>query len=249
MPGARSVSAAGASWLIRAVRRSLLPYDTRSRHAIAARLVGEPSTILDVGGVRGLLALFAAGAEVVTVNVEEPADVLFGGGRLPFADGSFDAATSLDVLEHLPPAERAGHLAELARVARRIVVLSCPLGTDEHVKAEEELSRWYCTVTGAPHRYLEEHLVNGLPTATELHRLAEAAGLGAELVYHGDYRDTNDVFRLGVRARHRRRPDLAVRYLAGRLTASRTSDELRSAPASWTNRVFLVARTNAGADA
>jgi hypothetical protein len=249
MPRATSVSAAGASGLMRAVRRGLLPYDTRSRHAIAASLLRAPPTILDVGGVRGLLSLFAPDAKVVTVNVEEPADVLFGGGRLPFADASFDAVTSLDVLEHVPPVERAGHLAELARVARMAVVLSCPLGTDEHRTAEEELSRWYRAFTGKPHRYLEEHLVNGLPTVAELRGLAEEAGLEAELFYHGDFRETNDVFRLGVRARHGRRPDLAVRYLAGRLTPSPAADDLRPAPAGWTNRAFLVAQVNACDDA
>jgi ubiquinone/menaquinone biosynthesis C-methylase UbiE len=43
---------------------------------------------------------------------------------LPFGDGSFDAALCLEVLEHLDhPAEA---VRELARVARRAVVLSVP---------------------------------------------------------------------------------------------------------------------------
>ncbi|HJT36492.1 MAG TPA: class I SAM-dependent methyltransferase [Pirellulales bacterium] len=40
----------------------------------------------------------------------------YDGATLPFADGSFDAITLLDVLEHVP--DRAGLVAEIARVLR-----------------------------------------------------------------------------------------------------------------------------------
>jgi len=45
-------------------------------------------------------------------------------GRLPFADGSFDVAVCHRLVHHLPAAERAAVLSELARVARHAVVLS-----------------------------------------------------------------------------------------------------------------------------
>jgi cyclopropane fatty-acyl-phospholipid synthase-like methyltransferase len=196
---------------------------------------------LDTGGVRGLLDLFLPKTRVVTANVEPPADVLFDGKRLPFPDSSFEAVTSLDVLEHLPPETRADHLAELSRVAANTVVVSFPLGTDEHREAEQSLARWYEDVAGTPHRFLEEHLSNGLPTEPELHRLAEEAGLSSEFIYQGDFRRTNEVFRLSVRARHERRPDLVLRYAAVRLAPARDED-LRTKPTPWTNRAFVVAR-------
>jgi hypothetical protein len=223
------------------IRRALLPDDTWSRHHAAARLLGSPASVLDSGGVQGLLALFLPKTRVVTANVEPPADVLFDGRRLPFPDSSFEAVTSLDVLEHLSPATRADHLAELSRVAAHTVVVSFPLGTDEHREAEQSLARWYEDVTGSRHRFLEEHLSNGLPTECEMHRLAAEVGLRSEFVYQGDFRRTNDVFRLSVRARHERRPDLVLRYAAIRLTPARDED-LDAAPTTWTNRAFVVAR-------
>jgi hypothetical protein len=233
--------------LERAVRIALLPEDTWSRHHAAARILGTPERVLDVGGVRGLLALFLPGSSVTTVNVERPADVLFEGARLPFSDLSFDSVTSLDVLEHVPPGARPAHVAELARVAATTIVLSCPLGTDEHMSAEHDLVRWYREATGQSHRFLDEHLANGLPNERELRDLANETGLTVEFLFGGDFRLSNEVFRLGVRARHERRPDLVLRYLRARRARSREA-ALSSTPARWTNRAFIVMKRAAGAD-
>ncbi|HZI91993.1 MAG TPA: class I SAM-dependent methyltransferase [Thermoleophilaceae bacterium] len=44
--------------------------------------------------------------------------------RLPFADGEFDVATAIEVLEHVPDPEAT--VAEMARVAERWVLVSVP---------------------------------------------------------------------------------------------------------------------------
>jgi 2-polyprenyl-3-methyl-5-hydroxy-6-metoxy-1,4-benzoquinol methylase len=44
--------------------------------------------------------------------------------RLPFADGEFDVATAIEVLEHVP--DPAHTVAEMARVARRHLLVSVP---------------------------------------------------------------------------------------------------------------------------
>jgi ubiquinone/menaquinone biosynthesis C-methylase UbiE len=46
------------------------------------------------------------------------------GEDLPFADGEFDMACAIEVLEHVPDPERT--LAEMVRVARRHVLVSVP---------------------------------------------------------------------------------------------------------------------------
>jgi SAM-dependent methyltransferase len=224
-------------------RRLREDLDTWQRHASVADLVGEASVrILDVGGVPGRLRRQLPHAEIVAVNVEAPADVLFDGATLPFPDRAFDAVTSIDVLEHLERDERALHLAEALRVARHRVVLCCPLGTDEHIAAERDLADWYASLSGERHRFLEEHLQRGLPTESELRALARevADGFEVSLVFHGDYRRTEELFRLEALAHFRGRIGDRARFAYRRLRAGLPSD-LSETSGSYSNRCYLIA--------
>ena len=44
--------------------------------------------------------------------------------KLPFPDKAFDVAISVDVLEHLPPQNRAPAVSELFRVATKAVIIA-----------------------------------------------------------------------------------------------------------------------------
>jgi Methyltransferase domain len=225
----------------RQLKRSLLPADTWERHHFVAEFAGEAKTVLDVGGIAEQLASFMPGAEVTALNVgDERADVHFDGLRIPYPDDAFDAVVSLDVLEHIDRESRGTHLAELARVAARRVVLCCPLGTPEHVEAERELAAWYRETTGSSHRFLEEHIERGLPTESEIEALAAAAGLGAMLHFHGDFRRANHLFRLSTRLRQRPTPKSFSAYAVARLDLRRDR-QLSPDSSPWSNRVFAVA--------
>lgn len=88
-----------------------------------------PITALDLLDYRvaDILAVRDGGVSTVTA-------VCGDATSLPFADGSFDVVTLLEVLEHIPDTRRA--LAEVCRVASRFVVLSVPSKPDnnpEHI--------------------------------------------------------------------------------------------------------------------
>lgn len=102
-----------------------------------------PRSILDVGCGEGVLAqrwalAMGDGGRVVGIDLEE--ESLQAGwaehaapnlsyriveaSDLPFADGEFDMASAIEVLEHVPEPERT--LAEMARCAREHLLVSVP---------------------------------------------------------------------------------------------------------------------------
>jgi Methyltransferase domain len=222
-------------------RRRRMADDTWERHTIVAQLVGNPGNVLDVGGVAGDLEAFLRDSQVTALNVgDEKADLHFDGRAVPFEDDAFDAAVSLDVLEHIEPADRTAHLSELRRVARGRVIACCPLGTSQHAAAERELAAWYRELTGSKHRFLEEHLATGLPTEAELRDLADSAG-GFDLRFQGDFRTVNELFRRAVVARRRPTPRNIAGYARARVR-TRTPPSLEERSNPHTNRAFLISR-------
>jgi hypothetical protein len=216
--------------------------DTRERHAIVGKLSGRPETVLDAGGVPGLLSRYLPrGTYIVTANAEPPADLLVRGVELPVDDKSFELVTSLDVLEHIPAADRPTFVAELIRAARGRVVLCCPLGTPEHQSAEAELLEWYERKTGERHEWLAEHVENGLPTDDEVRAAfsAPTATLSTEVsfLYHGDFRKNTAQLKettLAMSDGAARKAALVAKWLAYRRDV-----RLETRPNVWTNRVFV----------
>jgi len=101
-----------------------------------------PESILDVGCGEGVLTERWAEQldprQVVGIDLEDPMLQAEWAARqrpnlqframpaehLPFGDGEFDLATAIEVLEHVPEPEHT--VAEMARVARRYVLVSVP---------------------------------------------------------------------------------------------------------------------------
>jgi SAM-dependent methyltransferase len=101
-----------------------------------------PQSLLDVGCGEGVLthrwALELGERRVVGLDLEDPAIQAEWEKRtapnleyriqkaenMPFADGEFDVATAIEVLEHVPDPQHT--LAEMARVAQRWLLVSVP---------------------------------------------------------------------------------------------------------------------------
>ncbi|HEY1478726.1 MAG TPA: methyltransferase domain-containing protein [Gaiellales bacterium] len=202
-------------------------------------MLGAPARVLDIGGLPGQLNRYLPHSKVLAANVMEPTDVLIPEDHLPFTDGSFTATTSLDVLEHVPPANRASFIAEMLRVTEQRSVLCCPLGSPEHDALEREIDAWYRELTGDGHPWLREHLQYGLPTLDSIRELYAEAGATVRFAFHGDTRETSTQFRTVVLARKRLRPADLARFAAFRLPY-RPQTALLEAPTPWTNRVFAI---------
>lgn len=101
---------------------------------------GRHRRLLDVGGGTGVIA--EAIAHLLPVDSVEAVDLVdrfcpglsvrtqaYDGKTLPFADGSFDAATLNNVLHHVPKDQRVSLLGEIRRV------VSGPLYIKDHAAA------------------------------------------------------------------------------------------------------------------
>lgn len=95
--------------------------------------------VLDVGCGRKPHAPFVPATRYTGLNIDSPvtrelaaADIFYGGGRLPFADASFDAVLCSQVLEHVFMPE--DFLREVHRVLRPggRLLLATPFVWDEH---------------------------------------------------------------------------------------------------------------------
>jgi hypothetical protein len=207
-----------------------------------ARLLGRPSSVVDVGGGHGDLAPYLDGAKVTSVNVTEGADVVVPPGPhpLPFADRSFEASACLDTLEDIPPADRSGFVREVLRVARGRTVLCCPLGSPLRTEIEAADNAYYRSLTGRDHPFISEHIEHGAPTLEELEALFASEAHDLRFHFNGDLRVTSRQFRMAERSNITRRPGDIARWVAFRLR-HRPDIAIADRPSPSTNRVFVVA--------
>jgi hypothetical protein len=215
--------------------------DKWERLHVLAQLVGSARSVLDVGGRGGELAMLLPLSEVMSTNLREPADIVYEGDQLPFADRSFEAVTSSDVIEHLPAEQRQAHVDELVRVARYRVIIGCPLGTAEHAASEQRIAQDLRDRYGLRLDFLEEHLEYGLPTEEELRALVGSAAPEAtvRLHYHADFRAGEAMLLEGVAARWGHDPKAVVRLLRDSYF-TRRSLELSDRSTPTTNRIYAV---------
>jgi ubiquinone/menaquinone biosynthesis C-methylase UbiE len=91
---------------------------------------------------------------------------------LPFDDASKDFVISVDSLEHVPAKDRPIYISELVRVARRGVLLTCPMQSDGGDYAggvcDVEYQRWYTKRFGRANETIGEHIEFGAPSVNQL---------------------------------------------------------------------------------
>jgi SAM-dependent methyltransferase len=106
-----------------AVRRWIQPQQFREGNH--GRVSGTIRTVLDVGSGSGYWArrMFEGFDCTRCTEYEGVAERRADIRALPFPDSSFSVVHARRVVSNLPPAERAGAIAELCRVARRAVLL------------------------------------------------------------------------------------------------------------------------------
>ncbi len=171
-----------------------LQYDIAQRYGLLAAILDAvlptPARILDVGAGPSDLTRrhLRSGYEIVAADVVvgDRTDLvcLQTGGALPYGDASFDAVIAMDVLEHVAPVLRDRFVAEMARVARHVVVLAFPRSAPAVTTAEAVLASVFENGTGTTHAFLAEHARNGLPDIAKVTIALRASGFDSQV--HGN---------------------------------------------------------------
>ncbi len=156
-------------------RKNDLSWDRYVRLQASAGAVLESgcSTVLDVGGYDGALAFFLDG---ISIDLTDPATT--GGSilDLPVDDHSYDCAVAVDVLEHVPPDDRARAIAELARVAKSSIILNYPC------RGSKEAQKLVLGLTNNP--LIREHVDWELPDSDDVLNELNALGFVGTIKPH-----------------------------------------------------------------
>jgi len=114
---------------------SLSEYMIRKRwisvwHQLDEVFAFVPDSVLEVGPGTGIFKAagnkFGINVETVDIDPELNPNILASVSNIPLTDNSYDVCCAFQVIEHLPYEEALLALGELARIARKGVVISLP---------------------------------------------------------------------------------------------------------------------------
>lgn len=157
--------------------KSALSWDRFVRLKAASEAItqnaGSEWTILDVGGFDGALALFLPDYDIDLIDPASSGASLLQGlaGSL-----SYDAVTAIDALEHVAPQERDRALQELARIARKLIVLNYPC------RETTEAQKIVLEATNNP--LVREHVEWELPDTDNVVALMQGLGFSTKVTPH-----------------------------------------------------------------
>ncbi|ADB58259.1 glycosyltransferase [Archaeoglobus profundus] len=167
-----------------------LPFDLYTRNYIIVNVINNyykssnaKIRILDVGGKNGRLRDFLNESkfDLIVLDVDPKPDTkeyIVGDARaLPFKPKSFDVVVSSELLEHIPPNDRIKVLENMIEVSKDLVILAAPFYSKEVEDAEVRANEFFKRFFGNDHRWLKEHIENGLPRERDIEEFVKSKGL------------------------------------------------------------------------
>ncbi len=150
--------------------------DPKHRYALAASGLSTGMNILDVGGYNDRRALIASilGNDFGYVAVNDSAawygdakSEIYDGHTLPYEDKVFDAAISIDTLEHIDRQHRAHFISEMIRVSKKVIVVA-PFSDPSRPTLEPLFAKISKLLNVEVKPAAMEHIEKGLPTLDDI---------------------------------------------------------------------------------
>lgn len=142
----------------------------RTAEAVKER-IAEGTSILDVGGFDGALALFLP---QYSLDIIDP--VSTGGSGLNIDVDAYEVVVSIDALEHVAPDQRRKFMTELMRVTGKWCFINYP------ARRTAEAQKLVYSLTDNP--LVKEHVVWQLPSSDEVTELLAKSGFDTEVLEH-----------------------------------------------------------------
>ena len=170
-----------------------LNLDVELRYRAVARVLGglvrPGAEVLEVGaGAISISRYFPCKTVAVDPSFEPTANTSVGkihgsATALPFPDQQWEVVCSIDMLEHIPPAERYRAVLESLRVARSVVLIAVPVGEAAY-RHDVETNEYHIRKNGVAPRFTAEHVLFGLPSGDQVREWLERAAveLGKKIV-------------------------------------------------------------------
>lgn len=102
------------------------------------------------------------------------------------SDGQFDIVVALDVFEHVPDQQRECFIKEMNRVAKYAAIICFPYKNVYNESAEKRVNAYYKMIFGTDHKWLIEHIQNGLPQMDYVRDMLAHNEISYQEFYHGD---------------------------------------------------------------
>ena len=98
----------------------------------------------------------------------------------------YDLVIASDVFEHVPKQLRTDFLSEIYRVSKLGVIMCFPIGNEVTEQAEISINERYKELFGENHRWLIEHIENGLPRLADIEKFFAKKKIEYVKIEHGD---------------------------------------------------------------
>lgn len=103
-------------------------------------------------------------------------------------DNNYDIVVASDVYEHVPKQYREAFISEIYRVSKYGVIICFPIGNKVTEEAEKAVNDRNIQLFGVNHRWLIEHIENGLPTLKDVESIFKNKDIEYAKMEHGDIR-------------------------------------------------------------
>ena len=175
-----------------------ISFDQYQRYKVVSEIInafrkgGNKFKILEVGpGAEENLKKFLPNDNIYFLDKEYPREYAQKGNYICAnfikidLNETYDFVVSVDTYEHIAPIHRENFLNKLLQSSNIAAILAAPFNTQGVAEYELLANEWFKLIHGDNHRWLIEHIQNGLPELEDTLESIKGLGLDCKVINNG----------------------------------------------------------------